>query len=83
MAAPARRCAELHGGRRMKFSLSAQIDEIDRELEQRRTVYPRLIATRQLRQSIADYQVERLRAVRETLVWLSNNELTIKQRLAQ
>lgn len=66
----------------MKFSLSAQIDEIDREIEQRRQVYPRLIATKALRQSVADYQNQRLQAVRDTLVWLSTNELTIKQRLA-
>ena len=66
----------------MKISLTAQIAEIDRELAQRRTTYPMLIAKRSLRQSIADYQVEHLQAVRATLVWFTENELTIKQRLA-
>lgn len=67
----------------MKFSLTAQIAEIDRELAQRKDVYARLVATRKLRQSHADYQIEHMRAVRATLVWLDDNENLIKQRLAQ
>jgi hypothetical protein len=67
----------------MKFSLNQQIDEIDRELEQRRDVYPRLVATRKLRESHAKFQTERLEAARATLVWLQQNESFIKQRLAQ
>ena len=65
-----------------KFSLSQQIEEIDRELEQRASVYPRQISTGKMKQSIADYQVDRLKAARASLVWLAANELTIKQRLA-
>jgi hypothetical protein len=65
----------------MKFSLTAQITEVDRELAQRKDVYARLVATRKLRQSHADYQMELLRAVRATLTWLAENETTIKQRL--
>ena len=66
----------------MKFSLTAQIDEIDRELALRRDVYPRLVATKKLRESHAKYQMDRLLAVRATLVWLSENESIIKQRLS-
>lgn len=66
----------------MKISLTSQIDEIDRELAQRREVYPRLVAARKMRQSIADYQMARLEAVRATLQWLADSERLIKQRLA-
>lgn len=66
----------------MKFSLNQQIDEIDRELAQRRDVYPRQVATRKLRESHAKFQMERLEAARATLVWLQQNENLIKQRLA-
>ena len=65
-----------------KFSLDQQIEEIDRELEQRAAVYPRLVQNHKLRQSIADYQVERLKAARASLVWLRDNEFLIKQRLS-
>lgn len=65
-----------------KFSLAQQIEEIDRELAQRRDVYPRLVSSGKLRQSVADYQVGRLESARATLVWLQEHELTIKQRLA-
>ncbi len=67
----------------MKVSLSSQIAEVDRELAQRRQVYPRLVSSRAMRQSIADLQMEHLQAVRDTLAWLKENELLIKQRLAQ
>jgi hypothetical protein len=66
----------------MKISLASQIAEVDRELGQRKLVYPRLVASRGMRQSIADLQIEHLRAARETLIWLQANERLIKQRLA-
>lgn len=67
----------------VKISLASQIAEVDRELRQRALVYPRLVSSRAMRQSIADLQVAHLQAVRDTLVWLQENERTIKQRLAQ
>jgi hypothetical protein len=39
----------------MNFSLTAQIEEVDRELEQRRKLYPSLVRSRSMRQSIADF----------------------------
>jgi hypothetical protein len=54
----------------MKFSLQAQIAEVDRELAARKDVYARLVATRKLRESHANYQLDLMRAVRATLVWL-------------
>src|SRR6266705_4511978 len=64
----------------MTISLAQQIDEIDRELEQRREVYPRLAASRGARQSVLDFQIARLEAARATLQWLKDNAL-IRQRL--
>jgi hypothetical protein len=66
-----------------KISLSSQIAEIDRELSQRKAVYPRMVAGRGMRQGIADLQIAHLQAVRDTLAWLKENENMIKQRLAQ
>lgn len=68
---------------KMKISLTSQIAEIDRELSQRKQVYPRLVASHSMRQSIADLQITHLQAVRDTLLWLKENELLLKQRLAQ
>ena len=67
----------------MKHSLTAQLEEIDREIELREKVYPRLVAKREMRESVAALHVDRMRAVRATLVWLQDNENLIKQRLAQ
>jgi len=66
----------------MTISLAQQIDEIEHELSQRKLVYPRLVSRGSMRQSIADLQVARLAAARDTLVWLQANEATIRQRLA-
>lgn len=67
----------------MAFSLNQQIEEVERELDQRSRVYPRLISTGKLRQSIADYQVGRMEAVKRTLEWLRDNETAIKATLGK
>lgn len=66
----------------MKVSIGQQIDEVERELGQRRSVYPRLVSSGKLRSSIAEYQIKRMEAVLESLRWLADNEAQIKQRLA-
>jgi hypothetical protein len=66
-----------------KFSLTAQIGEVDRELAERKRVYERLVAQRKLRQSHADFQMAHMQAVRDTLAWLLENENLIKHRLSQ
>jgi hypothetical protein len=63
------------------MTLNQQIEELDRELAYRAKVYPRLMAAGKLRASVAEYQVARLKAARETLEWLADREWTIKQRL--
>lgn len=65
----------------MKISLTSQIQEVERELSQRRSVYPRMVATRKLKQSLADYQMQRLEAVLATLKWLQANEAAVKAAL--
>ncbi len=61
-----------------RISLNQQIEEVQRELNVRAQVYPGLIARGRLRQSEADYQSERLRAVLKTLKWLQENEDDIR-----
>jgi hypothetical protein len=54
-------------GTAMNFSIDAQIEEVEREIKLRERVYPHQVATGRMRQSIADYHMERMKAVRETL----------------
>jgi hypothetical protein len=67
----------------VKFSITAQIEEVERELEQRRKVYPSLVKSRGIRQSVADFHVARLEAVRATLIWLKDNETEIREIIAE
>ena len=67
----------------MKFSLQAQIEEVQRELEQRAKVYPSLVKSRGMRQSVADFHVARMEAVKATLLWLQQNETEIRQIMAE
>jgi hypothetical protein len=67
---------------RRKISLAQQIEEVDRELKMRAAVYPRQVTSGKLRQGEADYQIERLEAVRDTLNWLAKHEKRIKELLA-
>ena len=57
-----------------RISLAQQIEEVQRELDARATVYPRLYAKGTLRTSVGQYQVQRMQAVLETLLWLKKNE---------
>jgi hypothetical protein len=50
-----------------KFSLSQQLEEVERELALRAKVYPRMVAKGQIRQSEADYHTQRMESVAETL----------------
>jgi len=63
----------------MPISLNQQIEEVERELEQRASVYPRLYAKGTLRTSIGQYQIQRLQAVLDTLRWLKKNEQKIRE----
>lgn len=67
----------------MTISLKSQIAEVERELEQRRRVYPRLVMAKSMRQGIADIQIQHMEAVRGTLLWLQKHEAAIKQKVEQ
>ena len=62
----------------MKLSLASQIACVRREIAQRRKVYPRLVATRKMRQVEADRHIEEMEAVLATLEWLQPNEAAIR-----
>lgn len=62
----------------MKISIAQQIEEVERELSFRRGVYPGLVIKGSLRQSVADYHMDRMRAALETLKWVRDNADTIK-----
>lgn len=65
----------------MAISITAQIAEVERELDQRAKVYPRMVSTNKLRQSVADLHVVHMQAVLTTLRWLQTNEVAIKAAL--
>jgi Zn-dependent M16 (insulinase) family peptidase len=64
-----------------RISIFQQIEEVEREIGQRASVYPRLVAAGKMRESIANYHVERMKAVLRSLQWLSVNEQRIKEML--
>lgn len=61
----------------MKFSIAAQIAEVERELKMRERVYPNLVRRRDMRQSEADYHLACMTAVLETLRWVETNRPAI------
>jgi hypothetical protein len=65
-----------------KKSLTAQIAEIDYELEQRKSVYGRIGGSSPKRQSELELHVENMRAVRATLAWLQSEEDFIRWAIA-
>jgi hypothetical protein len=65
-----------------KISLPQQIEEIDQELHRRKNDYPRLVSRGKLRESEAEYQTERLLAVRMTLEWLQEHEDYVRWAIA-
>lgn len=66
-----------------QYSLQQQIEEVEREIALRESVYPRQVSSGKMRQSTADYHLDRMRSVRATLIWLAKNENPIKQMLSK
>lgn len=66
----------------MAISLTGQIQEVEREIALRRNVYPRQVAKGDLKQAAADLLIERMEAVRDTLLWLQRNETDIRAYVA-
>lgn len=65
-----------------KVSLDQQIDEIDYELKQRASVYPRIASSHPSRKSELEYHVTRMEAVRASLLFLREHEPTIREAIA-
>jgi len=63
-----------------RVSLPQQIEEVEREIAMREDVYKRKYAGRDA--SRGEFHLNRMRAVLQSLRWLADNELLIKQRLA-
>jgi hypothetical protein len=66
---------------RPRRSLTAQLQEVERELAMRARVYPQRVAARRMREGEADEHCLRLECVRDTLRWLQKNEARIKAAL--
>lgn len=62
----------------MRISLTAQIAEVEYELGQRATVYPRIAQKSPNRRSELELHVERMQAVEATLQWLRENETDVR-----
>lgn len=56
-----------------KISINQQIEEVERELAMRAKVYPNMVSRRKLRQSEADFYIQRLQAAKASLEWLRDN----------
>ena len=65
-----------------KISIIGQIAEIDREIAMRKNVYPRQIREGKMRQSEADLLMDRITAVRATLVFCREHEADIRAYVA-
>jgi hypothetical protein len=62
----------------MGISLTGQIQEVEREIALRHNVYPRQVSKGDLKQATADLLIERMEAVRTTLMWLQKHEADIR-----
>lgn len=56
-----------------KFSIAAQVEEVERELGKRDSVYPGLVFTRKLTQAQAEFHYARMVAVGDTLRWVRDH----------
>jgi hypothetical protein len=65
-----------------KISIVGQIAEIDREMAMRQRVYPNQVREGKMRQSEAELLIERLLAVRATLIFCKENEADIREFIA-
>ncbi len=65
-----------------RFSISQQIEEVDRELELRDRVYKGKVHSGAWRASVAEFHMERMRSVKATLEWLRANETDVRAYVA-
>jgi hypothetical protein len=68
---------------RKKYSLTAQIAEVKREIALRRGVYPGQVSAGKMREGEADMHIDIMQNVQETLEWLQTNEATVRAAVAK
>lgn len=56
-----------------KISIIGQISEIDREIKMREQLYPREVQSGRMKKEFAEMAMERIYAIRETLVFCQEN----------
>jgi hypothetical protein len=66
-----------------KISLAQQIEEVERELKLRESVFRSHGRTGGMRSSEAEFHIARMKAVLTTLRWLQAHEATIRTAVAQ
>lgn len=57
-----------------KISIIGQISEVERELAVRESVYARHVSAGKMKQGEADMLIDRMRAVRETLLFVQKHK---------
>jgi hypothetical protein len=57
--------------------IAQQLEEVQREIALREREYPRQVASGEMRQSVAVYRMECMRAVLRALEWLRDNQAAI------
>jgi hypothetical protein len=62
------------------FSIEAQVAEVEREIKMRIEVYARQIAAGKMRRSVADYHIDCMRAVLDTLMRVGFNTTRSKRK---
>ena len=62
----------------MAISLTGQIAEAERELALRKNVYANQVSSGKMKQALSDLLIERMEAIRTTLLWLQKNEAVIR-----
>jgi hypothetical protein len=62
----------------MRISITAQIEEVEREIALRERVYPRQVLSGKMRQSVADMHMDRMKQIAATLQWLRDNEDAVR-----
>lgn len=62
-----------------KLSIHEQIAEVERELSERESVYPKMIVSGMMTRAKADKHITAMRAVRESLAWIRENEAAIRE----
>lgn len=66
----------------VKISIIGQIAEIDREIAMRERVYPREVQSGRMKQAEAEMLMERIHAVRATLMFCREHEADIRAYMA-